>query len=625
MFNGASCSVNHSEKNSSFSKQISGQSKSIKSQREGTSIQSDLKLPKDFTIGKSIDGKDCFFDSVVQGLRQIKPDVNCTVKSLREVCGKHAFNNKEKMKDKIIEDTKNSSNTTIALPLPEINNDVLWETYLVGMQYTVKDIEKMKDERPHLYKELTDLKYGSRLRAPICGRPEIEGKMICNEYKIRLHLIEVTTTIDGKNVPIHNILDSEDYQKNVLSSEILSKKIYNEKDTIHILSIGSFHFEPILKNTVEELHKRFTSVIEDCSLSENEKVVKLQDFFKVCTRLDINFQINEHNDTPLHIAAYKGESKTVKFLLRVGAHVDISNNEGKTPIDIAEENNRKDIAKIMHPLVSYKEVDVPGDGNCLFWSVALAYLTPVKFDDYAFYKRFKKLFEEGYDVQAMQKLIQDNINVYGNNTLRKLVTKVFRIEVIHAMYSNREVLETKINMTDFFESWNESYFITGIFKEKFKSKFNDKKIKQYNIDVNKLQPDFFNEDEVKRIRTELDKMQECSQLQQFMFEAYLECMEVPGAWGGEYEIYTISKLLETMIIVSQKGSEDRIYNEQRKYYNKIHLSYKEEQHYQFYQIEHSNLISFVISFVQLFEIKLAAYDAFGNMLRQEKKNVSTRN
>ncbi len=38
------------------------------------------------------------------------------------------------------------------------------------------------------------------------------------------------------------------------------------------------------------------------------------------------------------------------------------------------------------------EIDVAGDGSCLFCAVTLAYLIPIKDDDYVFKKRFEKLF-----------------------------------------------------------------------------------------------------------------------------------------------------------------------------------------------------------------------------------------
>ncbi|MGL9759141.1 MAG: ankyrin repeat domain-containing protein, partial [Wolbachia sp.] len=599
------------------------QSRLIRTQRENTlpsnsqQISSNLKLPKGFTIGKAIGRGDCFFDAVAQGLKQLKPETNFTVKSLREICREQALG-KQEIKDKVIKDARNRGDNTIVLPPVDVSDGELWKTYLIRIEYTVEDIEKIEGESPCLYKKLTDLKYGSTLKVPIWGRPEIEGKIICSKYKVRLHLIEVITTVDGENVLIHSILDSEGYKKDILNHEIFNEEVYNRKDTIHILNRGRSHFEPVLRKTMEEPYREFASTVGNDSLSENEKIGKLKTFFRAFPRLDVNFQVNEHNDTPLHVAVHRGEFKTSKFLLKAGASVSISNIDGKTPLDIAKDNNRKDIIKILQPLVSYEKFNVPGDGSCLFWSVALGYLFPVEYDYYTLKKRFKKLFGKNYD-PVIQEIIQDNTNIYQNDILRELITEVFRSKVINEIRFSQKEFEDKISMEDFLEIHRGDYFTEGIFKKRFEDKFSAKKVKKYDIDVSKLQPNFLDENTIKEICTELNKVQKRSQVQEFVFEAYLECMEMPQSWGGRYEINAMSKLLGIEIIVSQEGVEDCIYNEKKKYFGKIYLSYEKWQHYQFYEVKYSNLMEFVLNFVQLFEMKFVIYDVLRNILMQENR------
>lgn len=53
-----------------------------------------------------------------------------------------------------------------------------------------------------------------------------------------------------------------------------------------------------------------------------------------------NFYYNAKNklgDTALHAAAWKGRTEAVNLLLSYGAKVNISNNEGKTPLDLAHD------------------------------------------------------------------------------------------------------------------------------------------------------------------------------------------------------------------------------------------------------------------------------------------------
>lgn len=621
------------------------QSRLIRMQKEDilpSSSQQILKLPEGFIVGKAVGGGDCFFDAVAQGLGQLRPGIEFTVKSLRQVCKKIASGNQQ-LKNLVIADTRDSCDPTVISADPSISEDRLWNNYLASIEYTVEDVERMKIENPGLYQSFISPRYGSTLKIPIWGRPYIEGRIICNCYNVKLHVIE-NLCYSGWSSYLIDDRESRSVGTN-----------FNEKDTIHIINGGNSHFEPVLRKQVQqilphsnltqsepscvdiswtreskkiasdvpftsEIHREFISIVGNSDLTEYRKLEKLKDFFRVHKRLDVNFQVNQHDDTPLHVAVYNGELQIIKFLLKVGACIDIRNRRGKTPMDIAEDNDREDITQILQPFVFFKEVYVPGDGNCLFWSVALAYLTPVKFDDDIFCERFKKLFTNDHDVHAIQRLIQKGkADVYGDSTLIRLVTSVFRSEVIDAMHLDQKVFKGQINMEDFLESQSGSYFIIGTFKKNFECKFGNKKIKRCNIDTNKLQPNIFDKSTVKEISTELNKIEKC-EIQEFLFETYLECMKMAGTWGGKHEINVISKLLESAIIVSQKDSKDYVlYNKEKKYCNKIYLSYEGWQHYQFYQVKHSNLIKFVLSFVQSFEMKLTIYDVLASMIRQENR------
>ncbi|MDR0772839.1 MAG: hypothetical protein LBE46_00640 [Wolbachia pipientis] len=80
--------------------------------------------------------------------------------------------------------------------------------------------------------------------------------------------------------------------------------------------------------------------------------------------------------------------------------------------------------------------DVPRDGSCLFWSVALAYLIPAKNDDNLFQQRYKVLFGNEENVRMAFK--DFNKGFCFDNKLRELVTKIFRNLVVDHMRKNRE-------------------------------------------------------------------------------------------------------------------------------------------------------------------------------------------
>ncbi|OAM03091.1 OTU domain-containing protein [Wolbachia endosymbiont of Dactylopius coccus] len=87
---------------------------------------------------------------------------------------------------------------------------------------------------------------------------------------------------------------------------------------------------------------------------------------------------------------------------------------------------------------SFTKIDVPADGSCLFWAVALAYLTPVKNNDALFRQRYEALFGNGETVTQgldhIKNLVQ-NYNTY-DDTFVDLVRNTFRSRVVDHIRSH---------------------------------------------------------------------------------------------------------------------------------------------------------------------------------------------
>ncbi|MBR9983890.1 MAG: hypothetical protein KFE24_05835 [Wolbachia endosymbiont of Homalodisca vitripennis] len=194
-----------------------------------------LQLSEDFEVGEAAGGGDCFFDSVAQGLKQLNPEANFTVKSLREICKKQALSS-QKMKKKIIADARNRGDFKVVLPEPGIDDDELWSAYLTTIEYTAEDVTEMETQNLHLYELLTSLKYGSTLQVPIWGRPDIEGRMISSEYNLKLHVIE------------SNLLYATDKQQDPFLHQLASNKmnLSNQEET------HQFKFLVVLSIVVKE-------------------------------------------------------------------------------------------------------------------------------------------------------------------------------------------------------------------------------------------------------------------------------------------------------------------------------------------------------------------------------------
>lgn len=70
---------------------------------------------------------------------------------------------------------------------------------------------------------------------------------------------------------------------------------------------------------------------------------------------------NKLGDTPLHSAAWKGHAEAVRMLLDKGARVDLKNNEGKTPLDLAKDAETE--ALLQHAVQPIQYDDAYGDEN----------------------------------------------------------------------------------------------------------------------------------------------------------------------------------------------------------------------------------------------------------------------
>jgi len=142
----------------------------------------DLKsaYPEKLKIGASISEGDCFFDSVVQGLNElnIKPGHHFTAKSLRKDCTDYATKNRSPslwVYNAVIKDAEE-----YFVPQKDPDGEVISENGL-NKQDDIKSFFKYLENIKNLAKETNSL--------AIWGRLEIEGKMICEKYKVKIEVI----------------------------------------------------------------------------------------------------------------------------------------------------------------------------------------------------------------------------------------------------------------------------------------------------------------------------------------------------------------------------------------------------------------------------------------------------
>jgi hypothetical protein len=181
-------------------------------------------LPNDFMLGTSVEGPDSFFETMAQGMNFLSiPYVGpFDVKSLRQACFECAKDHQD-WHPVIIEDAVEGRYATSSGQQEDFNS------YLVRIQLTAEEMSVLEIASP-----------------AISGRPNIEGRMLCQKYDIKLHIIEKHTT-DHEEIFLHKLVDDVGSRYISLDENI---EIYNQPWTIHILNEEYTHFVPVLPKII---------------------------------------------------------------------------------------------------------------------------------------------------------------------------------------------------------------------------------------------------------------------------------------------------------------------------------------------------------------------------------------
>ncbi|WP_341821463.1 hypothetical protein [Wolbachia endosymbiont (group A) of Myopa testacea] len=158
--------------------------------------------PDNFHIGQAIGNGSCFFDSFRQSLEQQK-GIEVTVEQLREDCKEFAQNNP-----------------------PE------WFVHSIANSY---------DNDGQHRSETIDDYTANIMRNDRWGDPEVEGRILCEKYDVKLHVIE-NQTVDNQDLSLHQLIDNSG-SKN--ASEY-NKVNYDDSSVLHVINKGYAHFEPLL-------------------------------------------------------------------------------------------------------------------------------------------------------------------------------------------------------------------------------------------------------------------------------------------------------------------------------------------------------------------------------------------
>ena len=168
---------------------------------EVTSLNSN-SYPDNFHIGQAIGNGSCFFDSFRQSLEQQK-GIEVTVEQLREDCKEFVQKNP-----------------------PE------WFVHSIANSY---------DNDGQHRSETIDDYTANIIRNDRWSDPEVEDRILCEKYDVKLHVIE-NQTVDNQDLSLHQLIDNSGSK----NAGEYNKVNYDDSSVLHVINKGYAHFEPLL-------------------------------------------------------------------------------------------------------------------------------------------------------------------------------------------------------------------------------------------------------------------------------------------------------------------------------------------------------------------------------------------
>lgn len=216
--------------------------------------------PDNFYVGQAIGNGSCFFDSFRQSLEQ-QTGEQVTVEKLRNDCREFAQ-----------------------------NNPPGWFVHSIANSY---------DNDGQLRIETIDDYTANIMLNNRWGDSEVEGRILCGKYDVKLHVIE-NQTVDDQNLSLPQLIDNSGSK----SAGEYNEVDYNDSSVLHVINKGNAHFEPLLdrkKSLAKQEQEDFLlakqlqidEILEYCNLSkDNPQRAKTEERFDELLAKNADGEIN---------------------------------------------------------------------------------------------------------------------------------------------------------------------------------------------------------------------------------------------------------------------------------------------------------------------------------------------
>ncbi|WP_264705032.1 OTU domain-containing protein [Wolbachia endosymbiont (group A) of Gymnosoma rotundatum] len=266
-----------------------GSPKRFKSSGQEITLLNSNPYPDNFHVGQAIGNGSCFFDSFRQSLEQ-QTGEQVTIEKLRNDCKEFAQKNPPK-----------------------------WFTNAIVNSH---------DNNGQHRSETVDDYTADIMRNSRWGDPDVEGRILCEKYKVKLHVIE-NQTVDNQDLSLHELIDNSGSK----SAGEYNKVDYDDSSIVHIINKGGLHFEPLLDRN-KSLAKQLQ---EETKLKQEQE----QEDFLLAKKLQLD-EILEYCNFSKDISERAEVEKGFDKLLAENADGKIGDVVGQCVSDIKQRIERSE-------------------------------------------------------------------------------------------------------------------------------------------------------------------------------------------------------------------------------------------------------------------------------------------
>lgn len=266
-----------------------GSPKRFKSSGQEITLLNSNPYPDNFHVGQAIGNGSCFFDSFRQSLEQ-QTGEQVTIEKLRNDCKEFAQKNPPK-----------------------------WFTNAIVNSH---------DNNGQHRSETVDDYTADIMRNSRWGDPDVEGRILCEKYKVKLHVIE-NQTVDNQDLSLHELIDNSGSK----SAGEYNKVDYDDSSIVHIINKGGLHFEPLLDRN-KSLAKQLQ---EETKLKQEQE----QEDFLLAKKLQLD-EILEYCNLSKDISERAEVEKGFDKLLAENADGKIGDVVGQCVSDIKQRIERSE-------------------------------------------------------------------------------------------------------------------------------------------------------------------------------------------------------------------------------------------------------------------------------------------